>query len=86
MILVGVAKILEWRTLYHILTKFGIAFWLFMNKEKLELITDRLEEGEICEIASLFEVEIWLMGDTFRYLGFNLKPNKYKCRYWDWLL
>lgn len=58
----GAASTDEWRAFHLVLTNFGAVSGLIMNKEKSELIFDRLDGETEEEIASLFhKIELGVM-------------------------
>ena len=83
MLFAGAASTDEWSAFHLVLTNFGAVSGLIMNKEKSELIFDRLDGKQKKEIASLFGVKLTVMFTGFRYLGFLLKPTSYVCQDWD---
>lgn len=81
----GQAKLVEWWEFHQIISNFGLASRLFMNKVKSELISD-IDDPVMQEIASIFGLKIRPLSHGFKYLGFQLKPNSYEIQDWYWLI
>lgn len=76
----------QWQHLFHIISKFGDASNLYFNKFKSLLIHASNNQTQIVEIVKNCFVGTFPMDSGFKYLGFNLKPNKYINKVWKWLI
>lgn len=79
-LVVGVAKLSEWRVFYQIISRFGEASGLLLSKGKSTLISMKHEDELMLEIVKIFAVKSINMDDGFHYLGFFLKPNSYEVK------
>jgi hypothetical protein len=46
----------------------------------------RVDDDHIRFISQLFPFQQINLQNGLKYLGFNIKPNEYDRRYWDWLV
>ena len=76
----------HWLYIHFILTRFGEATGLCINKTKSFLLYEFGDLNEICFIAEHIGINFMLAKEAFLYLGFKIKPCGYKCRDWLWLV
>jgi hypothetical protein len=72
--------------LLNILDLFGKATWMEINSRKSTLSTYNLDREEIDLYKRIFPFEYKEMEEGLKYLGFHLKPNRYRKEDWTWLL
>ena len=73
----------HWLYNHHILTRFGEATGLCINKTKSFILYEFGDLNEISLIAEHIGINFMLAKDSFQYPGFKIKPYGYKCK--DWL-
>lgn len=76
----------SWLCLHEIFQKFHSATGLSINKEKSTLYHNETNLDLARWIADLFGINIALIKDGLKYLGFHLKAKGYWARDWQWLI
>jgi hypothetical protein len=78
---VGDAEILA-----DILNLFRLATGMQINSQKSTITTSEMDREEAVVYQRLFPFTIQDISEGLKYLGFQLKPNKYRKEDWKWLL
>ena len=76
----------HWFYVHFILTRFGEATRLCINKAKSFILYEFGDINEISFIAEFLGVNIKQAVDGFQYLGYRIKPCGYKNRDWLWMV
>lgn len=74
------------RTLKRILDLFLKATGLCINERKSTLTCSGMTREEERRVALVLNFEIKSLEDSFKYLGFYLKPDNYRIKDWQWIL
>lgn len=69
--------------IYYLLSD---ASGLIKNSHKYEVISAKVNRGEIDEICGLFWISARTMDSGFHYLGFQIKTKLYKITRWSWII
>lgn len=69
-------------TTFHF-CRYGVSYGLISTGNKSILIHSSGHMEEIEYIVRLFGMDILNLEEGFTYLGFRLKPNKYRVRDWS---
>jgi hypothetical protein len=72
--------------LVEFLSLFSKAIRMYINNAKSSMHTWGLLEQEKSSISHLISLQVGDIGQSFKYLGFTLKPNDYRKNDWLWLL
>jgi hypothetical protein len=85
-IIMSKASLEEWQEIHRILGVFCGASGLVINIQKLTCLHFGVAE-DILEILSLvFQYSFVALSEGFKYLGYLLKPDRYKVDDWHWLI
>jgi hypothetical protein len=68
------------------LALFNKATSMIINGEKYVIYLVNAQGPHSPLFDSLLKFSIHALGDGFKYLGFNLKPNNYGTKHWKWLV
>jgi len=82
----GEASTLEWSHFHQLLSTFGSASSLVLNKIKSELNSAHLDEEVTTQICDIFGITYRPLDSGFVYLGFHIKPNNYLNSDWGWII
>jgi hypothetical protein len=72
--------------LKEILHLYGTATGMEVNMLKSSIVFNEVEEEQIGTILKIFPFQRAAFQGGFKYLGFQLKPNDYRKRDWQWLV
>jgi len=67
----------------RILDLFGRATWMQINEKKCTLSPNLMEEEEINTYKELFQFDLFPFDARLKYLGFDIRPKKYKKEEWS---
>lgn len=76
----------DFRCLKEILDLFLKETGLYINGKKSSLTTSGLSREEVGTIEAMLHFEVKSLQDTFKYLGFLLKPDSYLIQDWKWII
>ena len=76
----------EIKEIKKILEIFMKATGMQVNYRKSQLILEGFNRQEKSQITSVLPFDVYKLEDPFKYLGFWLKPDKYRKQDWNWLL
>lgn len=62
------------------------AISLCINERKSTLTCTGMSRALVCRVELVLNFEVKLLEDTFKSLGFFLKPDNYRIKYWKWIL
>jgi hypothetical protein len=85
-LILGARKIEYWMTLKSILSKFYDATRMAINCHKSVFLLQNTDKIFKHNATSVFDIKIENLDQGMKYLGFFLKPNKYRVNDWLWLL
>eukprot|EP00253_Pinus_taeda_P015495 PITA_15495 len=74
------------RTLKRILDLFLKSTGLCINERKSTLTCTGLSRELVRRVESVLNFEVKSLEDSFKYMGFFLKPDNYMIKYWNWIL
>lgn len=85
-LILGLLNRFSWCHLFQIFHKFGIVSGLKMNHSKSVIMYNLEISDTIIYIANLFGIPTKCFSSGLKYLGFHLKPSKYRNSDWNWLV
>jgi len=59
---------------------------LCINERKSSLTSSGLSDDMVLSVKMILNFEAKKLEDTFKYLGFLLKPDNYRIKDWTWIL
>eukprot|EP00253_Pinus_taeda_P019452 PITA_19452 len=74
------------KTIKRILDLFLKAIGLCINERKSSLTSSGLSEDMVHSVKMVLNFDVKTLEDTFKYLGFLLKPDNYRIKDWTWIL
>lgn len=74
------------RILKRILDLFLKATGLSINERKYTITCSGLAREEVRRVSLVLNFEVKSLEDSFKYLGFYLKPDNYRIKDWQWIL
>ena len=84
-LIMGMIDRFSWLALYHIIIKFGNPTSLIMNLMKSIILYDTCDMDDIAYIQRPFGVETDTLTGGIKYMGYHIKPYRYRINYWMWL-
>ena len=84
-IIMSKASLAKWQEIHVILGVFCGAYGLVINIQKLTCLHFGVAEDTLDIFTSTFQYSFVALSEGFKYLGYLLKPDRYKEDDWQWL-